>query len=208
MDDDFQRQHVLTHSLLALTDDYSIKSEYPVEWIELSLTYECPNHNIVRHVISSWFRFNLTVIKIAMKTDSTNVFNLVAQSGKGQCQISSTIWEHNILIYCILNAELNITLLHWNKQHFESGIIKWRCCLLDENFHLVLMFTGFGSMQTYSVLNIEPASLHIGTGLTSTCLRSRHLHVVERHTHTMVFWTSSQPEIGRASCRERVFLSV
>ena len=33
------------------------------------------------------------------------------------------------------------------------------------------------------------ASLHLSTRLTSTCLRSRHLHVVERHTRTMVFWT-------------------
>ena len=34
------------------------------------------------------------------------------------------------------------------------------------------------------------AGLHFGTRLTSTCLRSRHLRVVEKHIHTMVFWTS------------------
>ena len=37
------------------------------------------------------------------------------------------------------------------------------------------------------------ASLHFGTRLTSTCLRSRHLHVVEKHIRTMVFWTSFPP---------------
>ena len=106
---------------------------------------------------------------------------------KGRYKISSTC-SHNVLIYCILNAELNIILLHWNKQHRESSIIKWGCCLLDENFHLVLMFTCFGSMQICIVLNFELSSLHFGKQLTCTCLRSRHRHVVEIYTCTMVFW--------------------
>ena len=79
---------------------------------------------------------------------------------KHQYQIYSTIlWEHNILIYRILNAEFNIVLLHWNKQHSESGIIKWRCRLLNCNFHLVLMFTWFRSMQICVGLNIESSGL-------------------------------------------------
>ena len=52
-------------------------------------------------------------------------------------------WEHNIRIYCILNTKINIILLHWNKQHCESGIIQWGRRLLDENFHLLLMITCF-----------------------------------------------------------------
>ena len=52
-------------------------------------------------------------------------------------------WEHNILIYCILNTELNIILLHWNKQHLESSIVQWGCRPLDENFHLVLVCSCF-----------------------------------------------------------------
>ena len=38
-------------------------------------------------------------------------------------------------------------------------------------------------------LNVEPYGLRFGTRSTSTCLRSRHLHAVERDTRTMVFWT-------------------
>ena len=61
-------------------------------------------------------------------------------------------WEHNILIYRISNAESNIILLHWNKQHLECGIIEGGRRLLNENFHLVLMLTHFGSMQGYTKL--------------------------------------------------------
>ena len=75
------------------------------------------------------------------------------------------LWENNILIYCILNAELNIILLHWNKQHFERSIIKWGSRLLDENFHLVLMFTCFGNVQICVELNVEPSGLHCDTAL-------------------------------------------
>ena len=99
-------------------------------------------------------------------------------------------WEHNIRIYCTLNTEINIILLHWNKQNLESSIIQWGCCLLNENFHLVLMITCF-TMQICHRLDIEPYGLYFGTRLTNTCLQSRHLHMVERHTHTMGFWTFS-----------------
>ena len=96
-----------------------------------------------------------------MRTDSTHDPDLVDQAEKVLVK-SNQQYENNILIYCILNAELNIILLYWNKQHFESSIIKWGCCLLDENFHLVLMFTCFGSVQTCTGLNVEPSGLHIG----------------------------------------------
>ena len=46
--------------VLALTGNWSIKSEYPFRGIECLLTNECPNHIIVRHVISSWIKFSLT----------------------------------------------------------------------------------------------------------------------------------------------------
>ena len=62
-----------------------------------------------------------------------------------------------ILLYCTFNTDLNIIPLHWNKQHLESGIIKWRCRLLNENFHLVLVF---GNMQICIGLNVEPAGLY------------------------------------------------
>ena len=156
------------------------------------LTYVCPNHNIVRIIISSCMEFSLTrsfelqwqgqtvlmtpILWIVLKEWMSNLIN--------------KIWEHNVQIYCIFNAELNIVLLHWNKQHLESGIIKRGCCPLNEYFHLFLMFICFGRIQSCIRSNDEPTVLHFGTRLASTCLRSRHLHVVERHTHTMVFWTS------------------
>ena len=124
-----------------------------------------------------------------MRTNGIHDPNQVDQAEKGHSQIS-TIWEQNVLIYCILNAEINIVLLHWNKQHLESGIIKWGCRPLNQNFHLVLMFTRFMSMQICIGLNDEPSGLHFGTRLTSTCLQSRRLHVAERHIRTTVFWTS------------------
>ena len=98
-------------------------------------------------------------------------------------------WEHNIHIYCILNTEINIILLHWNKQHFESGIIQWGCRFLDENFHLLLMITCFAMEICDRVGTLSHMVYTLGARLTSTCLRSRHLHEVERYTRTMVFWT-------------------
>ena len=60
-------------------------------------------------------------------------------------------WECDIRIYCILNTEINVILLHWNKQHFESGIIQWGCRLLDENLHLVLIITCFAMQICHRV---------------------------------------------------------
>ena len=84
-----------------------------------------------------------TLIWIAMtKTNGTRVPIPVGQAEKGHCQITWMI-QHIIRIYCILNTELNIILLHWNKQHLESGIVQWGCRPLNENIHLVLVFTCF-----------------------------------------------------------------
>ena len=102
-----------------------------------------------------------TIIRIQMIwTDGTKDLDEVGQAPKNQYQISSTIWEHNILVYSTLDAEFNIILLHWNKQYFESGIIKWRCRPLNKNFHLVLMFISFESVQIWLGLDIEPSGLH------------------------------------------------
>ena len=120
-----------------------------------------PLHCIFYHILLNQIQL-YTIILISMtRTDSSKeVLDNKGQAQKNQYQISSTIWEHNILIYCILDTEFNIILLHWNKQHFESGIIKWWCRLLNKNFHLVLMFTGFGSVQIWIGLDIEPSGLH------------------------------------------------
>ena len=123
-----------------------------------------------------------------MRTDSTHLPDLIKQAEKVLVKYNQK-YENDILFYCILNAELNIISLYWNKQHFESSIIKWGCCLLDKNFHLVLMFTCFGIMQ-FCIGWTLSRLVYTLAQLTRTCLRSRHLHMVERYTHTMVFWTS------------------
>ena len=176
---------------VTLTGNYSIKSKYPVQWIEHSLTNECPNHSIVCHIIFSWIKFSLTQLFGLRWQGQTILMTPILSDKLKRLMSYLKQYENNkyILIYCILNAELNIILLHWNKQHFESGILKWGCCLLNKNFHLVLMFTCFRSVQICRGLNIELSGLLLGTWLTSTCLRSRHPHVVESYTRIMVFWT-------------------
>ena len=80
--DDTYSQIMHWHSLVTIP-----QIEYSVQLIKCSLTNECPNHNIVRHVISSWIEleFSLTVTWIAMtRTDGTNEPNLVGQAEKGQ----------------------------------------------------------------------------------------------------------------------------
>ena len=132
---------ISTYKIYTDTHWYLFRSEYIFRRIELSLTYECPNHDSVRHVNSSWIEFSLSIIwNSKMTTDGIIPSNPVSQAEKGHLK-SCKQWEHNIQIYCILNAEVNIILLDWNKQHCESGIIQWGCRLLDENFYLVLMIT-------------------------------------------------------------------
>ena len=131
-----------TYKFCADTHWYLFCNEYPVQWIDHSLTYECPNHDSVRHVISSWIEFSLTrsfglwwwgQTRSCCPIQSVKLKKVILESHKQ--------WEYNLRIYRILNTEINIIFLHWNKQHLESGIIKWGCRLLDENFHLVLMIT-------------------------------------------------------------------
>ena len=164
------------------------------EWIPSSMNQVIthnwmpkPHHCNPSHILLNQFQLYIVIWIVKMRTDSINDPNLVDQAENGQLQISSTIWDHNILIYCILNAKFNIILLYWHKQHLESGIIKWGCRPLNEKFHLVLMFTSFRSVQTCIGLNIELSGLHVEKKITRTCLRSRHPHAEERQTHTKVF---------------------
>ena len=126
------------------------------------------------------------------RTDSIIQPDLISQAEK-VIVIYLKQWKHNVRIYCISNTEINIILLHWNKQYLESGIIKWGCRLLNENFHLILMITCFVMQICHIGLVVEPYDICLGTRLTSTYLRSRHLHAVEKHTRTMVFWTFLLP---------------
>ena len=49
------------------------------------------------------------------RTDSTDDTDLVGQPEKDIAVISPRQWEHNILIYCILSAQIDIILLYGNK---------------------------------------------------------------------------------------------
>ena len=137
-----------TYILCADTHWYLFHSEYPVQWIEHSLTYEFPNHDSVRHVKFSWIEFSLTQW-FGLRCENRRYYTprSCRSSWKGISSKLTKKWENNIRNYCISNTEINISLLHWNKQHLESGIIKWWCRFLDEYFQLLLVFTCFESMH-------------------------------------------------------------
>ena len=89
-EDGMYLQIVCWHSLVSIRS--SIKSEYPVQWKERSLTNECPNHNIVYNVKSSWIKISRTrSFGLQWRTDGTNESNLVCQAKKESRQISSTM---------------------------------------------------------------------------------------------------------------------
>ena len=82
-----------TYKFCAHTHWYLFHSEYPVQWIEHSLTYECPNHMSVRLIKPSWIRFSFTVTWIAMTgTDGIKHPDVIGQAGKGHSLISQTMW--------------------------------------------------------------------------------------------------------------------
>ena len=187
--DDFQRWQLLTNFALTLTCNYSIVNTSSVNWASTHIWMPKP-----------WQRtLYQTLLKQIQSYSHLNSDDENGQYQNPQCcwpswknslsNFTNKQWERNIRIYCILNTEINIILLHWNKQHFESGIIQWGCRFLDENFHLLLMITCFAMEICDRVGTLSHMVYTLGARLTSTCLRSRHLHEVERYTRTMVFWT-------------------
>ena len=139
--DDFQRWQLLTNFALTLTCNYSIVNTSSVNWASTHIwmpkpwhctLYQKPLNQIQPYILLDCWR-EQTVLYTPIL--SAKLKKVIVKSHKRQ--------EPNIPIYCILNAEINIILLHWNKQHFESRIIQWWCRLLNENFHLVLMVTCF-----------------------------------------------------------------
>ena len=105
---------------------------------------------------------------------------------KHQYQIYSTIlWEHNILIYHILNAEFNIVLLQlkqttfWERYHQVKMPFSQLELSPGLDVYLIQKYADLRRVKHWAIWSPR---------LTRTCLRSRHLHAVERHTRTMVFW--------------------
>ena len=179
--------------MLALTRNYSIKSEYPVQWIELSLTYECPNHSIVRHVISSWIEFSLTVIFgwrgqtilmtpiLSIKLKKVVIKSLL-QYGKTTYSFI-TYWMQRSILFCC--TETNNILRAVSSS--EDAIFSMR------TFTWSWWLPGVCRRSTWGWMLSRSTYITLGKRLTGTCLQSRHLHVVERHIRTMVIWTSFPP---------------
>jgi hypothetical protein len=179
-----------TYKFCADTHWYLFCSEYPVQWIEHSLTCECPNHVSVRHIKPSWIELSIT-------------------------QSFGLRWQEQTLLYTPIELvklkKVNVKS-HKQYENITYEFIAYRtqrsilfCCTETNNILRVVSSSedAVFSMRTFTWswwlpvslcrsaigLDVEPYGLHLGARLTSTCLRSRHLHAVERHTRTMVFWT-------------------
>ena len=124
-----------------------------------------------------------------MRTDDTNVPNLASQAEKDQCKI--TIW-HNTLTH-LLHIECRA-------QYYFAALkqtTSW------ERYHQVRMSSSRWELSPGPDVYLfwKYANLHRVFFKWWACrstlwhkidqyLQSRHLHAVERHTNTMVFWTS------------------
>ena len=138
-----------TNKFGANTYSYLFRSEYQAS--KLSIHSHMNDQTMSVYTISNAPVSNLALQSLGLTWREQTVSNtpiLLAKLKKKIIVKSHEQCENNILIYCISNTEINIILLHWNKQHFESGIIQWGCRLLDENFHLFLMVTCF-AMKVY-----------------------------------------------------------
>ena len=142
---------MLTDFASTLTDDYSVVNSSPVNWasthIWMSKPWQRTPYQILLKQIQSYSHLN---------SDDENGQYQNSQScwpswKKSLSNFTNNQWERDIRIYRILNTKINIILLHWNKQHFESGIIQRGCRLLDENFHLFLMVTCFAMQVCHRV---------------------------------------------------------
>ena len=124
-----------------------------------------------------------------IKTDSTIDPDLVGQAGKDHGQISCeqyeniaykfiAYWTQRSILFCC--TEMNNILRAVSSREdavFSMRTFTWSWCL------------PVSQCRSAIGLNVEPYGQHFGTRLTSTCLRSKHLHAVERYTCTVVFWT-------------------
>ena len=134
---------ISTYFFFAVTYWWLFRSEYQSR--ELSIHSHMNAQTMTAYTISNTPESNSALQSFGLRWQEQTVSSTPISSAKLKKIIVKSYeqWEHDIRIYCILNTEINIILLHWNKQHFESGIIQWGCCLLDENFHLFLMVTCF-----------------------------------------------------------------
>ena len=122
------------------------------------------------------------------RTDSIKIPNVVGQAGKIHCQISQTnnenvtylfiaYWTQRLILFCCTETNNILRAVLSN----EDAVFSMRTFTCSWWLPVSLCRSAIG-------LNVEPYGLHLGKRLTSTYLQSRHLHEVESHTRTMVFW--------------------
>ena len=123
------------------------------------------------------------------RTDSIIIPNRVDQAEKNHCQISRTndgnimylfiaYWTQRSILFCCTETNNILRAVLSN----EDAVFSMRTFTCSWWLPVSLCRSAIG-------LDVETYGLRFGKRLTSTCLRSIHLHEVERHTRTMAFGT-------------------
>ena len=168
-----------------------VKSECPVQWIEWSLTNECPNHNIVYRTILIWITFSLTQSlglwwgQTLSKNEKLSIKLIKAiitpcQQYENITYSSIAYWMHSSILFCCTETNNILRAVSSSEDAvFSMRTFTWSWCLpasgICRSAHRVDWWAG----------------LHFSTRFTSTYLRNRHVHAVEIYTRTMVFWIFS-----------------
>lgn len=69
---------------------------------------------------------------------------------------------YNLLSHCILDAQLQVVLLNWDKKHFQSKVVQWFCCFSYQYFYLFLVIP-IVNMKIYFILEAPPNVEDINT---------------------------------------------
>ena len=154
---------------------------------ESSLTYECPNHNIVCQAKFTLIEFSIkksfrlqwggqTVLMTPILSVKLKKVNFKSPQHENITYKFIAYWMQSSILFCCTETN-NILRAVSSREDavFSMRTFTWSWCLPVS-----------GICRSID-LNVETARLHFGTRLTSTCLRSRHLPVVGRHTCTMAF---------------------
>ena len=173
------------HFALTLTRNYSIVNTSSVNWASTHIWMPKPCQRIPYQII-------LNDIQLYSHLDC-NVENR-------QYQIPRSCWPtwRRSLSNVMYNGNITYSFIAYRTQ--RSILF---CCTETNNILRAVLSNedAVFSMRTFTWswwlpvslcrsaigFDVEPYNLRLGPRLTSTCLRSRHLHEVERRTRTMVF---------------------
>ena len=147
-----------------------------------------PWQSTPRHILLNRIQ-PYTVIRIArMMTDGTIDPDLVSQPEKAHCQISQ---QYENITYAFIAYRTQRSILFCCTE--TNNILRAASSSEDAVFSMRTFTWSWwlpvSLCRSAIGLNAEPYSPCLGAKGSSTCLRSRHLHAVERYTRTMVFWT-------------------